>query len=288
MADLATQQYGVVSRDQLVALGFGEDAIARGVRRGRWHRVHPSVYAVGHPVLGANGRRLAAVLSVPSLALAFRSAMDFWGVRPYGGTPELIVAGYSGIRRRTGVVVHRTAYLVPADVTVVDGIRVTTLARTLLDASAVVRDGIGTMITRAEQADLFDLAAIEAAIERAPGHRGVRPLRAAVAELHPESSWTKLDLELAMLELCQTRGLPGPVCNGMAQGFEVDFLWEDARVIVETDSWQFHKTRRAFQRDRTRDRALVLAGYRVLRFTHADVDRHGEQVADELRRALAP
>lgn len=56
--------------------------------------------------------------------------------------------------------------------------------------------------------------------------------------------------------------------------------------MVEADGWGFHKTRSAFQRDRTRDRALQLAGYRVLRFTYADVEYRPELVAADLRRAL--
>lgn len=283
---MATRQHGVVSRAQLVALGFGKDAIVDDVGRGRLHRLHPAVYAVGHRILGPDGRRMAATLSVRRSFLAFRSATSLWGMRPYSGTPELIVRGYGGVPRRDGVVVRRTINLAPEDVTIVRGIPVTTLARTILDACAVVTSGQERMILRAEQADLFDLVELHRVIERAPGHRGTASLLAALASLHPESAWTKSDLELAMLALCREYGLPVPKSNRIVEGFEVDFHWVADRVVGEADSWRFHKTRKAFQEDRRRDRVLQRAGYRVLRFTYDDVEHRPAAVADDLRAVL--
>ncbi len=79
---LARKQHGVVSRDQLVALGIGKDGVAAAVQRGRLIRVHPHVYAVGHASLQPRARRLAAVLSVPGAVLGYGSAAALWGLRP--------------------------------------------------------------------------------------------------------------------------------------------------------------------------------------------------------------
>jgi len=286
LARMAELQHGVISRAQLLDLGFDGRAVARFVRIGRLHRLHPGVYAVGHRVLGPNGRRKAATLSVPGSFLGDRYAGALHALRPYSGVPELIVHGNRGHRARPGVRVRRVRHLHPADVTVIDAIPVTGVARTLLDCAAVVGGGVGRMITRAEQREVFDLRAVHAAIDRAPRHRGTKPLLAAIAALHPESGWTRSDLELAMLTLCAQAGLPGPVCNTMVEGFEVDFLWSGGRLVGEADSWEFHKTRAAFQRDRLRDRALQLAGYRVLRFTYADVEHRPARVVADLRCAL--
>jgi very-short-patch-repair endonuclease len=67
----------------------------------------------------------------------------------------------------------------------------------------------------------------------------------------------------------------------------VDFLWRDARLIVEADGRAAHGTRRAFQADRDRDGRLAVAGYLVLRFTWWDVTRRPVVVADRVRRVLA-
>ena len=287
LGELATRQHGVVARAQLLALGFAEATITRRARSGRLYRLHHGVYAVGHRVLGADGRRKAATLAVARCWLAHRSAGAMYLLRPYSGIPEVVVRGDGGRRPRADVRVRRVLHLAPEDVTVVDGIPVTTPARTLLDCAAIVPDGLATMLNRAERLELFDLQAITGAIERAPRHRGTRRLLAAIAEVHPESRWTRSDLEDAMFALCRRHDLPVPRPNAIAEGFEVDFLWEDHRLAGEADGWETHRTRRAFQDDRRRDRALQLAGYRVLRFTFADVEHRPGAVAADLRRALA-
>ena len=48
---------------------------------------------------------------------------------------------------------------------------------------------------------------------------------------------------------------------------EVDFYWPRHGLIVETDGWETHGTRAAFEADRAKDAALTAAGYRVVRFT---------------------
>jgi very-short-patch-repair endonuclease len=68
--------------------------------------------------------------------------------------------------------------------------------------------------------------------------------------------------------------------------YVVDFLWPEAGLVVEVDGRATHGTRRAFQGDRDRDSRLVVAGYRVLRFTWWDVTRRPAVVADRVRRLL--
>jgi very-short-patch-repair endonuclease len=85
-----------------------------------------------------------------------------------------------------------------------------------------------------------------------------------------------------MLGICADTSLPAPVPNApieLVDGAVVDFLWPDHALVVETDGWQTHGTRAAFERDRSRDQRLMLAGYRVVRFTWRQVfDRPAEVV----------
>jgi very-short-patch-repair endonuclease len=69
-------------------------------------------------------------------------------------------------------------------------------------------------------------------------------------------------------------------------GLEVDFLFPAHHVVVETDGWRYHRTRTAFERDRRRDATLTRAGYRVLRFTHDQLERDAETVARTITAAL--
>ena len=87
IAALALRQHGVVSRRQLRALGLDDNAVSYRVRAGRLHRLHRGVYAVGHTVVGARGRWMAAVLACgPDAALSHASAAALWELRPSEAT----------------------------------------------------------------------------------------------------------------------------------------------------------------------------------------------------------
>lgn len=90
-------------------------------------------------------------------------------------------------------------------------------------------------------------------------------------------------LEDAFLRLVERAGLPSPRVNALVAGFEVDAHWPDHRLVIELDSWEHHRDRRAFQRDRARDAALTAAGLRVVRLTYADVTRRSARVVELLR-----
>ena len=76
-------------------------------------------------------------------------------------------------------------------------------------------------------------------------------------------------------------------CPFPGEQFRVDFLWRQQRLIVETDGRDVHSTRQAFERDRKRDQRLMLAGWRVVRFTWRQITREPERVAATLRALLA-
>jgi very-short-patch-repair endonuclease len=98
------------------------------------------------------------------------------------------------------------------------------------------------------------------------------------------------ELEARLLALVATSGLPRPVCNRAVmvgdERIEVDFLWSEQRVVVETDGEKFHANSLAFERDRKRDRLLQVDGYRVLRFTHRQVEIEPEAVIASIRELL--
>jgi very-short-patch-repair endonuclease len=86
------------------------------------------------------------------------------------------------------------------------------------------------------------------------------------------------------VDLCEAEGLPAPVLNGWIEGFEVDAQWPGTKLIVELDSWGFHRTRGAFERDHARD--LKLARYKVLRLTYRQLRDQAVEVARTLRALL--
>jgi very-short-patch-repair endonuclease len=89
-----------------------------------------------------------------------------------------------------------------------------------------------------------------------------------------------------MLGLCRRAGRPAPQVNVTIEGYLVDFVWREARLVVETDGWRAHGKRSSFERDRRRDADLLTAGWRVLRFTHVQLEQEPARVAATLARAL--
>jgi hypothetical protein len=173
-------------------------------------------------------------------------------------------------------------------VTVRDGVPVTTLARTLLDLAAVLApEALRKAIKEAERLRLFDLREVEATLGRNNGRTGVPALGRAMAR-YVEPAFTRSDLEDLLFELCDQLGLPRPAVNAAAAGFEVDFLWREQRLIVETDGREDHLTRHAFEEDRVRDAKLTLLGYRVVRFTYRQLRYERGYVAGVLERLLQP
>ncbi|MGH2822904.1 MAG: type IV toxin-antitoxin system AbiEi family antitoxin domain-containing protein [Thermoleophilaceae bacterium] len=268
---LAERQHGVVSLPQLLSLGLGKAAVSKRAQSGRLHRIHRGVYAVGRPRLTEHGRWMAAVLAYGSRAAAsHRSAAGLIGIRAdHRATTDVILPGPSA-RLRPGIEVHRSSTLKAADITTVDGIPCTTVARTLVDlGDAVDRRAVERAVDQAEVLRVFDLRAVEEVLARAGPRRGAAMLRAVLDELE-EPTLTRSEFEERFLELCRRASLPSPAVNAWITlddgiAYQADFLWRREKLIAETDGRDVHTTASAFEHDRLRDQRLTLAGYMVVR-----------------------
>jgi very-short-patch-repair endonuclease len=101
-----------------------------------------------------------------------------------------------------------------------------------------------------------------------------------------ETDRTRSDLEALFLALVHHNGLPHPEVNVKIGRFEVDFLWRAQRLVVETDSWTYHRGSAAFYADGERDLELRAAGFTVLRFTDRQLEAVPERVAADVAQAL--
>ena len=281
IAALAERQHGVVSRRQLLALGIDRDRIARRLAQGRLHRVHRGVYAVGHRVLSVRGRWMAAVLAAgPGAVLSHRAAATLHDIAQ-GGAIEVTVPQK---RRRHHGFVTRTATLATDEITEVDGIPVTTVARTLLDLAAVwPAHRVERAAHEAELRRLTSPTSLAALLDRYPRRKGTPALRRIVAL---GAQPTRSELESRFLSFLDDEQLPRPSTNAEVEAFEVDCLWRAERVIVELDGHATHVTRSKFERDRARDRALQIAGWRVIRITWRQLHEEAGDLAADLRALL--
>jgi very-short-patch-repair endonuclease len=290
IADLAGRQGGVVTYEQLVALGVSRATIHRRVTAGRLHTLHRGVYAVGHRALDAGGRRWAAVLAYrPDGVLSHRSAAAAWDIAPSSAALIDVTVGWGGREKRTGIRLHRTRCLLPDEVTTLGGIPITGPARTLLDLAATgLRDRpLEAVLDRAELLRILDFGELRALLDRYPVRAGSPSLAALLSRYEAGTVNTRSRLEELILELCDTHHVPRPAVNAIIEERERDFFWAHARLVVEADSYAWHRSPAALDDDRERDVRLVLARYRVLRFTWDQVTRRQPYVARAILAALA-
>jgi very-short-patch-repair endonuclease len=259
--------------------------------RGLLVRLHPGVYAVGHRQLRTEAHSLAAVLAIGAGAvLSHRDAAWLHGLRPSNRRQIDVATTRRGRRTTPTIHVHRTTVLTAADVTTIDRIPVTSLARTLVDLAGVVpRDHLERVLKEADRRRVLDLTAVDAVLERTRQRNGRG--RAAIVEALDRHRALALQLdaealERLMLEIVEDYGLPTPLIRHMVDGREIDACWPRSRVAVELDGWKDHHHRRAFQHDREKANMLTTAGWIVLRFTHHDLAHRPAYVAEQIRRVL--
>lgn len=284
---VAAQQLALITYTQLIAAGLDKDAIAVRCRRGGLHRVHRSVYLLGSPIMVPGARELAGVLACgPTAVVSHRSAAASWGLVPASSTDvEVTVVGRRR-RSRRGLVIRRVRHLDPRDKCLLRGIPITSPARTALDfASEASGDELETALAEGRVHRLLSDPELRAAIARAPYRPGSAALSSAIAR-EGGPRWTESEAERELLRLIRGARLPTPRTQVRVAGWPADFLWPENKLIVEVDGYRFHGHRAAFERDRKRDAAHVLAGYRVIRVTWRQLTEEPLAVVATIARAL--
>jgi hypothetical protein len=271
LARLAARQHGMVTAEQLAELGLARYGVAKRVASGRLHPRYRGVYAVGHGRLSQKGEWMAAVLAAgDEAALSHLAAAKLWEIwrRKVRG---IDVVAPTRRRDRPGVRMHWARRLDRRDVTVHDGIPVTTVARTLVDLSSVLTAAqLANVIHEAAFRNRFDLAATHRAMARAAGRHTLDVLVAAFDAHAAGSAGTRSGLEDRYLAQVTGAGLPDPLVNTKVAGIEVDFHWPGRRLCVEIDG-PGHARPRTREEDRARDAALRAAGHDVIRLTGEDL-----------------
>ncbi len=172
-----------------------------------------------------------------------------------------------------------------------NGIPVTSVSRTLLDLAGVLtRRQLERALNEAEVLRLTDKLSVPDLLERYPRRGGSAVLRAVFRDRTVMRGITRRELERRFQVVLDGAELPRPRLNAhlSAQGrfFEVDCLWAEQRLIAELDGWEAHGTDLAFEKDRERDRLLLVEGWRVIRVTWRQLRDDAPAVVADLRSLL--
>jgi Transcriptional regulator, AbiEi antitoxin len=286
VADLAAHQHGIVSASDLSRLGYSRANVSSEVVRGRLHRLHRGVYAVGHTSVSRHGQCLAAVLACgEGSLLSHRSAAWLWGFTSRWQLPTEVTTP-TPRRSRPRIAAHSARTLRAVDRDAREGIPVTAAPRTLLDFAAADPRFLTRALDGAERLGLLDIAAIDALLARNDRCRGSSRLRRAL-DIHRLPGFTRSGLERRFLGLVHDAGLPRPSMNFFMAGYELDAYWQAERFAVELDTYDYHGGHTAFEEDRLRQENLKLAGIEMTRITGARIEREPTAVAKRLRGLLA-
>ena len=270
-------------------LGVGPKAIEHRLRIGRLHRIFPGAYAVGAPNVARKGRYLAATISYgPNALLSHRSAGAHWEIRGYDGPIELTIAKQR--RPREGLILHLS--VLPFDeVTEHQGIPITTVPRTIFDLAAVIPiRQVEQAMNEVEGQRLYDPLSLQHLLNRYPRRRGTKTIRTILGDHSLAATVTDSPLEEDFLAFAVEYGLPRPETQVHIQvagiWYRCDAVYRAHNLVVELDGRRFHDRAKNFETDRTRDRALLTAGWRVVRVTWRELHRNAEQLADDLRALI--
>jgi very-short-patch-repair endonuclease len=273
----------VITRVQLETCELTSGAIAYRVRTGRLHRVHQGVYLVGHRGLTREASWMAAVLACGDGAvLSHLAAAALWGLLKLEDGPiDVTVPTHGGRKKREGIRIHRRAALAGATLTlrpdqepipattVHDAIPVTAPWRTIDDLRSAAADPRSPVTPK-----LCRRAVREA------------ELRRLVLSPRTPRDRTRSEVEREFLLLCRDQGFGAPEVNVRVGRWTVDFLWRDAALAVEIDTWGTHGGSVAFEDDHLRDLELRGFGLAVHRYTDHLLETTPELIAAELRENL--
>ncbi|MEX1182870.1 MAG: DUF559 domain-containing protein [Gemmatimonadota bacterium] len=189
-------------------------------------------------------------------------------------------------RRLDGIRAHRTRRLAADEVVLLDGVPITSPARTILDLAGVVGPSeLERAVAQADRLNLVSVPGLLTLLAAHPRHRGCGVLR-NLLESETPPALTRSEPESRLLGLIRKARLRAPQTNAHLNGFEVDFLWAAEKLVVEVDGYVWHSSAAAFARDRRRDATLTAAGFRVVRFTWSDIVQTPEATLVTLTRAL--
>ncbi|MGW0157961.1 endonuclease domain-containing protein [Mycobacterium sp. NPDC003323] len=282
LSDLLRAHDGVITLAHAQQAGLSQDDVDYRVRLGQWRRCFRGVYFADDREFTDRARIRAGTWAYGERAVATGMAAAWW-LRLTQFAPEVVevtVPRDCRLQFRRGTRLRRRD-LDPAEVIEREGLRVTALPLTVVEAAA--RRGGGARLMDSALQRHVDLPALWKAHLNNKGRHGSPAARRL---LRAAEDGTRSAAERLLAKLMRQAGITGWKVNYRVAGYKVDYAFPDVKLILETDGFAFHSDVGDFNNDRKRQNALILAGYLVLRFTWLDLTEYPERVIAQIQCAL--
>jgi very-short-patch-repair endonuclease len=283
LEDYLRDHDGVITLAQARRAGLSKHAVNRRVKAGTWLRCAPGVYFADDRPFTDSARVRATVWSYGHLAVASGLAAAWWhGLTRFApDIVEVTVPRNSNGRCRAGSRPRRRD-LAPTDVVERNGLRVTALPLTVVEAAA--RRGGGAKLMDSALQRHVELPQLWRAHLRNKGRHGSPAARRL---LQAASDGARSEAERLLVKLLRDNGITGWKANYPVGGYKIDVAFPKQKVAIETDGWAFHSSQEDFQTDRERQNKIALLGWQVLRFTWLDLTEYPQRVLTVIRTAIS-
>ena len=277
--------------EDVAAAGLSPAQVKHRVQQGRWERIGRGVYRLTGAPRTPDSTLFAATLVHRGVASHSSAArlLGLWA----GPSPAEVTSELRTGHRHHEARVHRTADLRPSDIVHLHGIPSTNATRTCIDMGARLDEArLHRLVDRAVH---LRLTTVDQLVRRflqlaRRGRDGIATTRSVLEALSPELGLVESDLETLLVRLITAAGLPQPdrqvEVATAGRIFRLDFAYVPQKVAIECDGFSAHGSRLAFEDDRHRQNLLVLAGWRILRFTWRQITGSPDWVVAQLQRAL--
>lgn len=289
----AKRHGGVISTKEAVDLGMAKSTLDRRVADGIFVRLSRGVLALPGTstrpdlMMRAAGRLFGAVVS-------HQSAARIHKMQPIPRSEPTVTVPHRGTYSFPGLIVHQSTDLLPEHVVAINGMNVTSPARTILDLAKVLGERRLAKVLDHSLAgrivDFDELVWLYLALTR-QGKKGMRMIGRLLAERADEKRVPETVLETRLFRLLVDAGVRPPEKQFHAPWLKpidgrVDFAYVGEEIVIEADSRRWHLLFDAFDVDRRRDIAAQLAGWMVLRITWKMITEDPQFVVTSVRRAL--
>ena len=169
----------------------------------------------------------------------------------------------------------------------VDGIPVTSVARTLLDlAWKLSGDQLARVLARAEELELLDLDALRAVIERNRGHHGAKRLRLALATYEPADLHAAPSSSVASSPTSSPPAYRVPSPAGTRSATSSTSTGPSVASASNSTPMRRTAPAQAFERDHDRDLDFALADIETIRVSERQFRREPDEIAAKSRQLL--